>query len=148
MTGAILMLGIVVFGLLIIFGQADVNRFYKLVIFLIAGPILVSIALGHIQWFWEGLPGWGQLVALMTAPFLLAAVLKAFFPRPGLIGQVFQVLFDTVVYAVTFPFRLVWRSGRLLFGRERHHVRLDPRRSVVGGRPPVLRHGPEDRRND
>jgi hypothetical protein len=42
MLGALLLLAIVVFGLLIMFGRAEPDRYYKFLIFLIIGPILLS----------------------------------------------------------------------------------------------------------
>ena len=148
MPGAILMLGIAIFGLLIIFGQAEVSRFYKLVIFLIAGPILLGIAISNIGWYWEGLSGWGQVGAICAAPFLFAAVLKALFPGNRIIAQTLGVLFDAFIYMVTFPVRVLWRSARHVARRERHPLRLDPRRSVVGGRPPFLRQERDNPRRD
>ena len=148
MAGTILMIGIAIFGLLIMFGRADVNRFYKLVIFLIAGPILLGIAISHIGWFWAGLPAWGQVAAVFAAPFLFAAVLKALFPGDRMLGRALDILFDSLVYMVTFPMRLIWRSGRHVARRERRPLHLDPRRSVVGGRPPVTSRDSEGRRRN
>ena len=148
MASAILMLGIAIFGLLMIFGRADVNRFYKLVIFLITGPILLGIALSHIEWFWGGLPAWGRIAAILATPFLFAAVLKSLFPGNPFIGRTLTVLFDALVYIVTFPVRLLWRSGRYVARREGHQLRLDQRRSVVGGRPPIMRRHEGERRGD
>lgn len=76
MLGALLLLAIVVFGLLIMFGKAEPDRYYKFLIFLIIGPILLSIGFNHLIWFWLGLPLWAQVIGILLLPFLISATLR------------------------------------------------------------------------
>ncbi len=145
MIAAILLLAIVIFGLLVMFGQADPSRYYKLLIFLIVGPILLAIGFNHVVWFWLGLPLWAQMISVLLVPFLASSLLRLFFPKVRWLEDMQGVIFQTLVYAVTFPFRLLWRAGQIVFQRERHPTRLNPYRPVVGGRPPVVREGRERR---
>lgn len=136
--GAILLIGLVVFGLQVLFGRQDAGKIYPFLILLIVGPILLSIGLSHAVWFWDGLPLWGQVVTILALPFLLMAVIRRFLPRSSALDRAIGVAFDTVVYLVTFPVRLLWRSGQHVLRHERRPARLNPRRPVVGGRPPLM----------
>lgn len=136
--GAILLLGLVVFGLQVLFGRQDAGKIYTFLILLIIGPILLSIGLSHSVWFWEGLPLWAQIIAILILPFLLMAVIRRFLPKSAALDRAQGVAFDTLVYIVTFPVRLLWRSGQHILRRERQPARLNPRRPVVGGRPPLV----------
>jgi hypothetical protein len=146
MLGALLLLAIVVFGLLIMFGRAEPDRYYKFLIFLIIGPILLSIGFNHLVWFWLGLPLWAQVIGILLLPFFFSAILRIVFPNAKWLQQTQAILFQTLVYLVTFPVRLLWRAGRLIFERERNAVRLNPYNPVVGGRAPVIRERERDLR--
>lgn len=136
--GAILLLGLVVFGLQVLFGRQDAGKIYTFLILLIIGPILLSIGLSHSVWFWEGLPLWAQIIVILILPFLLMAVIRRFLPKSAALDRAQGVAFDTLIYIVTFPVRLLWRSGQHILRRERRPARLNPRRPVVGGRPPIV----------
>ncbi len=135
--GAILLLGLLVFGLQVLFGRADAGKSYPFLILLIVGPILLSIGLSHSLWLWEGLPLWAQVVTIIALPFLVMAVLRRFLPKSAALDRAQDVAFDMLIYIVTFPIRLVWRSGQLILRRERRAVRLNVNRPAVGGRPPL-----------
>jgi len=136
--GVILLLGFAVFGLQVLFGRQDAAKIYPFLILLIIGPILLSIGLSHSVWFWERLPLWAQIVTVLILPFLLMAVIRRFVPRSAALDRAQGVAFDTIVYIVTFPVRLIWRSAQFILRRERRPARLNPRRPVVGGRPPLV----------
>lgn len=136
--GMILLLGLAVFGLQVLFGRQDSGKIYPFLILLIAGPILLSIGLSHSLWFWDGLPLWAQVIVIIILPFLVMAVIRRFLPKSAALDRVQAVAFDTLVYIVTFPIRLLWRSGQLVLRRERRPARLNIDRPVVGGRPPLI----------
>ncbi len=136
MIGGILILAIAIFGILVLFGRADASRFYYFAIFLIVVPIVLSIGVSHTLWFLSGLPWWFQVVTLAATPFLVMAIIRSLITNKKGFDTVLSILFETLVYAVTFPIRLVWRAFRLIFIRERHTIDLADRRPVVGGRPP------------
>lgn len=136
--GGILLLGLVIFGLQVLFGRQDASKIYPFLILLIVGPILLSIGLSHSIWFWEGLPLWAQVVTIVILPFLVMAVIRRFLPKSAALDRLQGAAFDTLVYMVTFPVRLLWRSAQLVLRRERRPARLNPNRPVVGGRPPLI----------
>ncbi len=136
MLGGILLLALVIFGICILFGIGKTENFYKFVIWLIAGPILLAIGFKGVIWFWFELPFWAQLLAILVAPFLVSALIRRLFPNAKWLAVVQDVLIGTLVSIVLFPFRFIWRAGRLLGERERTAARLETNRPVVGSRPP------------
>lgn len=145
MIGGILLLAIVVFGLGILFGKGKVENYYKFLIWLIFAPVLFAIGFNHMVWFWLGLPLWAQILGVLLAPFLVWSLLRLLLPNAKWLQDLQALIFQTVLYAITFPVRLLWRAGRLILERERHRVRLNAYRPVVGSRPPIVRE-PSERR--
>lgn len=138
MIGGILLLGIAVFGLMVLFGQGKPEDYYKFLIWLIFAPVLLAIGYNHALWYWLGLPLWMQIFSVLLVPFFVSAALKLMFPKAKWLPGLQAALFQTLIYVVTFPVRFVWRSGQFLFHRERRPAqRLNPYRPVVGGRPPL-----------
>ncbi len=137
MIGGILLLGIAVFGLMVLFGKGKPENYYKFLIWLIFAPVLLAIGYNHALWFWLGLPLWIQILSILLIPFFVGAVLSLLFPKARWLQALQTVVFQTLIYAVTFPFRFLWRTGQFFFQRERRTQRLNPYRPVVGGRPPL-----------
>lgn len=137
MIGGFLLLGIAIFGLMVLFGQGKPENYCKFLIWLIFAPVLLAIGYNHALWFWFGLPWWMQVLSLLLIPFLIGAVLKLVFPKAVWLQALPATVFQTLVYAVTFPFRFVWRAGQFFLQREHRPQRLNPYRPVVGGRPPL-----------
>ena len=52
MIGGILLLGIAVFGLMVLFGKGKPENYYKFLIWLIFAPVLLAIGYNHALWFW------------------------------------------------------------------------------------------------
>ena len=130
-------MAIAIFGILILFGKGKPEQFYKFVIFLIFAPVLLAIGFNHTLWLWYGLPFWIQILSLLLLPLLLLLVLRTLFPKSLFVRVITDVLWDTVVFAFTFPIRLIFRSGRLISQRERTRTRLAPHQTVIGRRPPL-----------
>lgn len=137
MISGILLLAIAIFGLLILFGRGKPENYYKFLIWLIFAPLLLVIGYNHALLFWIELPWWIQIFSILLMPFFVAASLRILFPKAKWIGSLQTVIFQTLVYTVTFPFRLFWRGGQFFLQRERHPQRLNPNRPVVGGAPPL-----------
>lgn len=138
MIGGILLLGIAIFGLMVLFGQGKPENYYKFLIWLIFAPLLLAIGYRHALWFWFGLPLWIQVLSFLLVPFLIGAIFRLLFPKAKWLQAIQAVAFQTLIYAVTFPVRFLWRAGGFFFRRERRQVqRLNPYRPVVGGRPPL-----------
>lgn len=137
MIGGILLLGIAIFGLLVLFGKGKPENYYKFLIWLIFAPVLLAIGYNHALWFWFGLPLSMQILSILLIPFFVSAILKLMFPKAKWLQDLQKVLFQTLIYVMTFPFRFLWRAGQFFFQRERRTQRLNPYRPVVGGRPPL-----------
>lgn len=137
MIGGILLLAIAVFGLMVLFGKGQVENYFQFLIWLIFAPVLLAIGYNHAFWFWYGLPVWIQILSILLIPFFVSASLRILFPKAKWIQSLQTAIFQTLIYAVTFPFRLFWRGGQFFFQRERRTQRLNPYRSVIGGGPPL-----------
>lgn len=137
MIGGILLLIIAVFGISIMFGKGKLENYYKFLIWLIFAPVLLAIGYNHVLWFWMGLPVWIQIFSILLVPFFAAAILRLMFPKAKWLQALQTTVFQTLIYAVTFPLRFVWRAGQFFFSRERRPQRLNPYRPVVGGRAPL-----------
>ena len=142
MIGGILLLAIAVFGLMVLFGKGKIENYYRFLIWLIFAPILLAIGYNHAVWFWLGLPLWMQILSILLTPFIVSAILRIMFPKARWFQTLQTTIFQTFVYIITFPFRLLWRSGQFFFQQERRQQRLDPHRPVVGTRPPLIPNPP------
>ena len=127
MVGGILLLAVVIFSISVLFGKGKVENYYKFLIWLI-----------FALWFWLGLPLWIQILSILLVPFLVSALLRIMFPKAKWLQGLQAIIFQTLIYSVTFPFRFLWRAGIFLLQRERRAVQLNPHRPVVGNRPPVI----------
>ena len=136
MIGGILLLAIAVFGLMVLFGKAQSEDYYKFLIWLIFAPLLLAIGYNHAVWFWLTLPVWIQVLILLLVPFFVSAILQIMLPKAKWLQALQAAVFQTLIYAVTFPFRFLWRASQFFLQRERPTQRLNPYRPVVGGRPP------------
>lgn len=137
MVGGVLLLGIAIFGLMVLFGKGKPENYYKFLIWLSFAPLLLAIGYSHALWFWFGLSLWMQIFSILLVPFFVSAILRLMFPKAKWLQGLQTAVFQTLIYAITFPFRFLWRAGQFFFQRERHPQRLNPYRPVVGGRPPL-----------
>jgi FlaA1/EpsC-like NDP-sugar epimerase len=137
MVGGILLLGIAIFGLMVLFGKGKPENYYQFLIWLIFAPVLLAIGYNHALWFYFGLSLWMQILSVLLIPFLTATILKLLFPKAKWLQALLTTIFQTLIYAFTLPFRFLWRAGQFFFQRERRPQRLNPYRPVVGGRPPL-----------
>lgn len=137
MISSILLLVIIIFGFQVLFGKAKVENFYKFLVFLIFAPVLAAVGWNHTLWFFYNLPLWAKVLLVLLLPFFVSAALRLMFPNAKWLHALQTVVFQALIYAITFPFRFLWRAGQFLFRRERHVQRLNSYRAVVGGKPPV-----------
>ncbi|HSK70190.1 MAG TPA: hypothetical protein VK892_00740 [Pyrinomonadaceae bacterium] len=138
MIGGILLLGIAIFRLMVLFGKGKPKNYYKFLIWLIFAPLLLAIGYNHALWSWLGLPPWIQILSILLVPFFVSAILKLMFPKARWLQALQTAIFQTLIYAATFPFRFLWRAGQFFFERERRPAqRLNPYRPMVGARPPL-----------
>ena len=128
------------FGVAVLFGKARAETFYTFIVFLIVAPVLAAIAWNHALWFYDGLPWWAQITCMILIPFLVLPGLHAVLPKGNWIHAVVESLFDALAFLIALPFRVLFRTTRLL-AKERRNVRLDPFRPAVGSRPPIVEQG-------
>lgn len=136
MLGSILIIAIVLFGFSIMIGGKGENL-HKFLIWLVLGPFLVGFMYCTVFSWWTVAPLWVQILSVLLVLALLAALLRVIFPKAKWLDGLLESIMQILIYLVTFPFRLIWRSGRFAFQKERQIYRLDPYRPVVGGRPPL-----------
>lgn len=132
-----LLLAFIIVGFCTMFGYLKSDSIYKVLIWLIVGPLLLWFIYNEWTQFYAHLPWWWQVVSLILLPFVLLALLRFFLPKSAWITRLQQAIFDALVFCLTFPIRLVWRAGRQIIDRERHRIRLQRHRPAVGGRPPL-----------
>lgn len=144
--GALLLLAVCIFGVLVLFGKGDTDRYYKFLIFLIVGPILASIALSHVEWYWDDLSLSTKGAILLLTPFLIAALARGLLPRSLGLDKGIEAVFSAAVTLISFPIRLLWRVVSFVFVRERHSVPLDRYQPTIGTRPPMIEDGRRPRR--
>lgn len=147
MIGGILLIGLVIFGLTVLFGKNKPDKMYQFIIWLIFSPVLIGIAYSHLWYLWSNCPWWLQLIFILTLPLLTPFVLRVMFPNSRWLQELNYHVFQFFIYFVTFPFRLIWRSTQFTLGQERRNQRLNPYRPVVGGRPPLATNNRENRFN-
>ncbi len=136
MLGGFLILAVIVFGFSIMLG-VKVEKFYKLLLWLVFAPLLIDAAYCGFIWTWQSAPLWMQILSVLLLPFFISALLKRIFPKAKWLQALQAVIFHTLIYTVTFPFRFLWRAGKFLLQRERQTIRLNPYHPVVGGRVPL-----------
>lgn len=137
MIGGILLLALGVFGLSWLFGFGKPERFVKFIVWLLVGPVLLGLLYSEWLSFYFDLPIIAKAVLLIAIPFLLLFALRLFFPNSPQIRSICDFLWNLLVFLLTFPIRLFWRSGRRISDGERNRIRLQRYRPTVGGRPPL-----------
>ncbi|MGI8467325.1 MAG: hypothetical protein ACR2N3_02625 [Pyrinomonadaceae bacterium] len=137
MVGEILLLAIAILGISILSGKGKAENYYKFLIWLILAPILSAIGFNYVSRFWYGLPLWMQVLCFLLVPFIFSALLRLICPKTKWLQGLQTVIFQTLIYVVTFPLRFLWRLSRFFLQQERRAQKLNPYRPVVGGRPPI-----------
>ena len=146
MLGGVLLLALVAFGLSWLFGFGRPERFVKFVVWLVFGPLLLGLLYSEWLGFYSDAPILIRLIVWVGLPFVILLSLRFLFPNSPYFRRASEVIWDFFVFFLTFPLRLIWRSGRQISERERHRMRLERYRPAVGGRPP-LRNDREGRLN-
>lgn len=130
-------MAIAIFGLNVLFGKGKIEDYFKFVVWLIFAPVLLAVGINHVEWFWLGLPLWAQVLTVLFAPFFIMAVLHHLFPKAKWLRGLFEAVFQSLIYFITFPVRFVWRAGEFFLQKERRISQLDSRRAAVGSKPPL-----------
>lgn len=137
MVAGILLIGLVAFGLSWLFGFGKPERLVKFIVWLIFGPVLLGVFYSEWSNFFSSLPFFGQIAFLIIIPFILLLALHMFFPNSSLIRGIVDFIWNMLVFLLSFPVRLLWRSGKHISNTERNRIRLQRYRPSVGGRPPL-----------
>jgi hypothetical protein len=129
---SILVLLVALVGLSFIFGGFKSERLTRLLMWLALAPLAVCLVQGFIYGAYAHLSPTARLLLLILSPFVLLVLLRSLFPS----SRVFtDALLNTLVYLLTLPVRILWRSLRLIMERERHRIDLSRTPVVVGRRP-------------
>jgi hypothetical protein len=146
MFGGVLLLALVVFGLSWLFGFGKPERFVKFIVWLIFGPVLLGLLYSEWLSFYSDATFLVKVIIWVGVLFVILLSLRFLFPSSPYFRRMSETIWDFVVFFLTFPFRLIWRSGRQVSEGERNRARLQRYRPAVGGRPP-LRNDLEGRLN-
>lgn len=138
MITGILLLSLMIFALSWLFGLGKPERLLKLIVWLIFGPLLLALLYNEWLSFFSGLPLAGQIALVIAVPFFLLFALTVMFPGSRGVSITVDVLWNFLIFLLTFPARLLWRSGRQIADRERNRIRLQRNLPIVGGRPPLV----------
>lgn len=138
MIGGILLIALVIFGLSWLFGFGKPERLIKFIVWLVFGPLLLGLFYSEWYAYYSELSWFGQVAIIVAIPFLLLLALRSLFPQSKLVAATTGVIWDILVFSLTFPFRLVWRSGRQIANKEGNRIKLARYRPAIGGRPPLM----------
>jgi hypothetical protein len=133
-------------GIGLMFGWVEPKGIGRFLAWLIIGPVLLCLAYTELLVGYNALPFGVQLLCWILLPFVALVVLRVFLPRAAWVNALLRVLFDLLVFLVTFPLRFAWRSVSLLANRERRAIHLARHQAVVGQRPPEQMQQPDSRR--
>lgn len=122
-------------GLSSIFGGFKAERLTRLLIWLVLAPLVICFFNGVIGSGYSQLSPYQQIAMVGILPFAILLVIRALFPGSRFVKQIIDALIAAFVFSLTLPFRIIWRSIRLIADRERYPVRLSPTPVVVGRRP-------------
>lgn len=134
----ILLLAVIIFGFSLMLGKGKIENFFKFLILLLIAPVLITFGIDYLRCSYNSLPLWMQIISILLIPLLLLALLRLAFPKVGGLQKLQTLIFEALVFAFTFPFRFLWRSGRFIFQKEGRTTRLNPHRAAVGNKPPVV----------
>jgi hypothetical protein len=138
MISSVLLLAVVAAGFGIMFGGFKSERLFQFLIWLLVAPLLLCAVLNPLIELYFGLPHWVQILSFMFLPVAFYIILRLLLPRAKWLGALEAAVFNTLVFALAFPLRLVWRVATFTFERERRRTKLNPYRPVVGSRPPLV----------
>lgn len=137
MIGGTLLIALVIFGLSWLFGFGKPDRLVKFIIWLIFGPLLLGLFYNEWFSFSSDLPWLARIGLIIGVPFFALFALRMLLPNSRAIRIVIDFIWDLLIFLLTFPFRIVWRSSRQIADRERNRIRWQRIRPTVGGRPPL-----------
>ena len=132
--GSILILIVALVGLSFIFGGFKAERLTRLLIWLVLAPVVICFFSGVIANAYSQLSPYQQIVVLALLPFAILIIIRSLFSGSRFVKQIVDALIATFAFLLTLPFRILWRSVRLVAERERHPVQLSPTPVVVGRR--------------
>lgn len=126
-------------GLSFIFGGFRAERLTRLLIWLALAPVVICLFNSVIAKTYSQLSSNQRVTMLALLPFAILLFMRAMFPGSRFVKHIVDALIAACAFLMTLPFRILWRSVRLVAERERHSVRLSPTPVVVGHRPQTER---------
>jgi hypothetical protein len=116
-------------------GLVQPKRLATVLGWLIVAPLIFCVVFGNLESLYVSLSPAEQMLALALLPIVMGFLLRFMFPKSVLVRTVSSLIFDLLVFVVTFPLRFLWRSIRLIAQRERQETHLAHTPVVVGQRP-------------
>jgi Ca2+/Na+ antiporter len=133
--GSILAIIAMLIGLSFIFGGLKAERLTRFLIWLVLAPVVICFFSGVVTNSYSQLSPYQQIVMLAVLPFAILFIIRALFHGSRFVKHIVDAVIAACAFVLTLPFRILWRSVRLIVERERHPVRLSPTPVVVGSRP-------------
>lgn len=136
MLAGILLISLVAVGLCWMFGFGRPERLVKFLAWLTFGPLLLGLFVNEwTSYYYE--QSWFVRIALLAAvPFLILFLIRFLFSDSRFVKAATDYVWELLIFGMTFPVRLLWRSGLQISEREGNRIRLQRYRPVIGGRPP------------
>lgn len=78
---SILLLVVLVYGLLVMFGLAKASNFFRIILILLFGPLLLLVAVTQLATVLGTLPAAPKIVLILVSPLILMVLLYYLFPK-------------------------------------------------------------------
>lgn len=133
--GIVLVFILVLGGLGLMFDLAEPKHIVRYLLWLLIAPFAIRLIFCQLTGLLKEPSADQQLVVFALLFFAALLIISMLFPKSKWIRRAISVVIDLTAFLFTLPFRIIWRSVRLIAERERHPVRLSPTPVVVGRRP-------------
>lgn len=134
----LLLLMIVAIGFGIMFGWSpEPKRLIYLLVWFIVAPTLLICAAQRALAAYQDFPFSERLLLIIAVSFAALFILSVLLPKAGWLKRLNAALFELFLFTITLPVRVLWRSVRLIYTRERHVRHLSAVEAIVGNRPPL-----------
>lgn len=111
MISLILVIGLLIFGIKVIAGEASITeKALKFLALMIFGPVLVMVAANHLEWMFIQLPWPSQVLIVLALPVILLVLISAWFPKSKLVKS----LRSGLATCIKYPFQLLGQGIRSL----------------------------------
>lgn len=102
---SILLLVVLVYGLLVMFGLAKASNFFRIILILLFGPLLLLVAVTQLATVLGTLPAAPKIVLILVSPLILMVLLYYLFPKASWSKQLQNAIYNGYKAVLITPFR-------------------------------------------